>query len=546
MLCYLFPEPTYLLFSSDLPSLLYYTHIPSMIIALTVGFYVFWNDRKSLLNQLLFCISSIFSLWVIINLVTWTNIHSDFILFFWSFFGIIHGLIAILSVYFIYVFLKKKDITFKIKWVFIVLLAPIILLTPSSLNLGGFNLTECDAFKFENLWFEIYHDSLGLLAMIWIFVLLIKHYRVSTQSIKKQIILIGIGVESFLFMFFVFIFTSAYLANVGILPDSQLEMYGLLGMVILMIYISILIVRFKTFHAKLFATQALVWGLIILIGSQYFTYSNTADLIITSVTFLGAVVLGRLLINSVRKEIEQKELLEIANKNQMILVRFITHQVKGFFTKSKAIFAGLMEGDFGETTQPIKDVARAGLDSDNNAVEMISEILNASNLRNGQTVYSFETINFSEFTNTITDSFKTRASDKNLSLDVQVPEKSLMAKIDKMQMTQVVKNLIDNAINYTPTGKVSVILKETTHEKAKFIQLAVTDSGVGLTDKDKSVLFREGGHGDESLKVNVNSTGYGLFIVKKIIEGHNGTIVASSAGRNKGSTFTVELPEVIE
>ena len=68
------------------------------------------------------------------------------------------------------------------------------------------------------------------------------------------------------------------------------------------------------------------------------------------------------------------------------------------------------------------------------------------------------------------------------------------------------------------------------------------DSGVGLSDDDKSRLFTEGGRGKESLKVNVDSTGFGLFIVKGIVDGHKGKVWAESEGEGKGSTFYIELP----
>ncbi len=57
-------------------------------------------------------------------------------------------------------------------------------------------------------------------------------------------------------------------------------------------------------------------------------------------------------------------------------------------------------------------------------------------------------------------------------------------------------------------------------------------------------LFTEGGHGAESRKVNVDSTGFGLYIVKNIIEAHKGRVWAESEGAGKGAKFTVELPIV--
>ena len=73
------------------------------------------------------------------------------------------------------------------------------------------------------------------------------------------------------------------------------------------------------------------------------------------------------------------------------------------------------------------------------------------------------------------------------------------------------------------------------------ILFSVKDTGVGLTKEDKEKLFTEGGKGKNSQKINVDSTGFGLFIAKNIVEAHNGKIWAESEGEGKGSEFWVEL-----
>ena len=74
------------------------------------------------------------------------------------------------------------------------------------------------------------------------------------------------------------------------------------------------------------------------------------------------------------------------------------------------------------------------------------------------------------------------------------------------------------------------------------LRMTVTDTGVGITPEDMTRLFKEGGHGSDSIKVNVHSTGYGLYIAKSIVEAHGGKIWAESEGAGKGSRFIVELP----
>ena len=104
MICYLYPNPIYLLFSNDVPALLYYAQIPATIIALLLGFYIFWNGRKFLLNQLLFLITILFSLWTFGTLLVWAGNNGSLFAFIWPFYDLILGLIAIFCIYFICVF----------------------------------------------------------------------------------------------------------------------------------------------------------------------------------------------------------------------------------------------------------------------------------------------------------------------------------------------------------------------------------------------------------------------------------------------------------
>ena len=71
----------------------------------------------------------------------------------------------------------------------------------------------------------------------------------------------------------------------------------------------------------------------------------------------------------------------------------------------------------------------------------------------------------------------------------------------------------------------------------------IQDTGVGINPIDRSRLFTEGGSGINSLKINVESTGFGLYIAKKIVDEHKGRVWVESEGEGKGSTFFVELPE---
>jgi signal transduction histidine kinase len=173
-------------------------------------------------------------------------------------------------------------------------------------------------------------------------------------------------------------------------------------------------------------------------------------------------------------------------------------------------------------------------------VRTVMEILDAANMKLGTVSYKKELFDFKVVVEEMVEHMRSRAADKELSLDVTINEaQSYTVTGDKDKVGQhVIRNLIDNAVRYTQHGSIHISLSRTNGT----IRFSVKDTGVGITAEDMPRLFKEGGHGKDSIKVNVDSTGYGLFVAKQVVEGHAGTIRAESEGAGKGSEFVVELP----
>jgi signal transduction histidine kinase len=232
------------------------------------------------------------------------------------------------------------------------------------------------------------------------------------------------------------------------------------------------------------------------------------------------------------------EELKKANAQQIILIHFITHQLKGFVSKSRNIFSMLLEGDFGVLPDTMKPMVQEGFKSDTKGAATIQEILNAANIKSGKVAYSLKPFDMKALVEEITSDLRAGADAKGLELKLDLGDQPLEFTGDRTQLLNALKNLIDNSIKYTPSGTVEVDL----HKETDKMRFEIKDTGVGITPEDMSKLFTEGGHGKESQKVNVDSTGFGLYIVKNIIEGHNGKVWAESEGAGKGSRFIVELP----
>lgn len=234
-----------------------------------------------------------------------------------------------------------------------------------------------------------------------------------------------------------------------------------------------------------------------------------------------------------------KELVT-ANERQSNLIHFISHEVKGFLTKDIAAFSELIEGDYGVLPEAAKKLACGALAQSRDGARAVTDLLEASNLKEGTVRYTMAPFDFKEPVLEMAERLRPLATAKGLTYNVTVDETSAyILHGDRGQLEDhVLRNLIENAINYTKVGGITISLSKTNDK----VVLAISDTGVGISSEDMLHLFTEGGHGKDAIKVNVNSTGYGLFIAKNIIDAHGGTIKAASPGEGKGATVTVELP----
>jgi signal transduction histidine kinase len=558
MICYLFEEPSFLFFTAEAPELLYYSHIPTTIISLLVGFFVYLSNRNFLLNKLLLIISLCFSAWTISSLLDWTNIHADLLAATWSIFGISASLIAVFSIYFVYVFLNKKDISLKLKIIFLLLLLPVFIFSHTNLNISGFNLANCDAFDHEGIYFKSYYSILGILAVAWIAAMLFPAFKRAHESMRKQILLVGSGMIFFLLSFISVTFVITYLVNHGVLPDSRLEMYSLFSMVFFMTMVSILIVKFNTFKAGMLATQALVVALVILVGSQY-TYSTTiTSATLTTVSLTLTTIIGFLLINSVKKEIAQREKieslvvdLEKANvrlqqmdKLKSEFVSIASHQLRSPITAISGYASLISEGSYGEVPSKMKEPIDRIVQSARMMASSIEDYLNVSRIEAGNMKYNFEDFNIVDETEHITDDLRPEALHKGLVLLFRKRIAGMgIVNADIGKVQQIVHNLINNAIKYTPKGSITVYIHDNLEKKRIFIDFL--DTGIGMNQDTLHSIFQKFERGDKANTVNVKGTGLGLYVAQKMAEAMGGSISAYSDGEGKGSRFTVELPLVM-
>ncbi len=511
MICPAFPAPEYIIFSTLVPSLLYYSYLPALLISFPFGIYIFQKNPALLLNKLIFAITTFFAAWAFFVLILWTNINSSTIVFFWSFLGIISSLIAVSTIYFVSVFLRKgNDVKLVEKIVYLLVLIPPILITPTAINLSGFDLNICGSAGFVGFAFVSYYRLLGLFSVLWIISLLVYYYKKSDPIFRKQIIFMGVGVVFFLSLFSGIGYYVDYITAAGITDSYSIELYGMFGMVIFIIFIGILIVKYGAFNIKLITTQALVWALVALIGSEFFfTHNNYLNIVLISITLVVSAWVGLAIVRGVKREIEQKEELAKLNinlrnlmKERESLFHLINHKVKGSFTRTKLLFDGMLTGTFGEISPEIRKRAQQGFDFDNGGLQTVDLILNVANLQNGIIKYDMKQVDFKKLVEQVISEKKIATEAKGLKLETEIKDGNYSILGDSIWLKEAINNLVENSLRYTREGKIVVGLERrpTSQGEGEKILFSVKDTGVGITDEDKKNLFTEGGRGRKLCK----------------------------------------------
>lgn len=433
---------------------------------------------------------------------------------------------------------------------------PIVVLAPTAFNLNGFDFELCGASGYENIYYLSYYTLVGILSIFWILGILIKHYGKNSIS-KKQIILVGAGIEFFLLSFLVTSFLASYFNDVGLIEDYSLEFYGIFGMIVFLGILGYSIVKFRLFNIKVIGANAMVFALWVLIGSLLFIEDILVLRIIISITLMAAIILGYLLINAVRNEVDQRvhieklagdlkkantRLLEL-DKQKSEFVSFATHQLRAPLTAMKGYTSLILEGEMGDTTSQVREAVGRIYDSSKTLTNIVDDYLNISRIELGTMKYSFEMLNLKDLVENVIGELKPNIDRSGLAFAFsQVPadpKERFMVHADTDKLKQVVANLIDNSVKYTPKGSLEVgLLKSTPDRKIVF---SVKDTGVGIAPEVMPKLFQKFIRAENANKQNIYGTGLGLFVAKEIVAAHKGRIWAESDGEGKGSTFYLEL-----
>ena len=230
---------------------------------------------------------------------------------------------------------------------------------------------------------------------------------------------------------------------------------------------------------------------------------------------------------------------EKEERERRLFVSNVSHELRTPLTSVKSYLEALDEGALYDPVAP--DFIKVSLNETNRMMRMVTDLLHLSRIDNATSHLDVELINFTAFITFILNRFdkmRSQDEDKKYELVRDYPINSVWIEIDTDKMTQVIDNILNNAIKYSPDGgKITVSMKTTDDQMI----LSISDQGLGIPKEDLPKIFDRFYRVDKARSRAQGGTGLGLAIAKEIIKQHNGFIWAKSE-YGKGSTFTIVLP----
>ena len=230
---------------------------------------------------------------------------------------------------------------------------------------------------------------------------------------------------------------------------------------------------------------------------------------------------------------------EKEERERRLFVSNVSHELRTPLTSVKSYLEALDEGALSEPVAP--DFIKVSLDETNRMMRMVTDLLHLSRIDNATSHLDVELINFTAFITFILNRFdqiRGQDEEKKYELVRDYPITSVWIEIDTDKMTQVIDNILNNAIKYSPDGgRITVTMKTTDDQMI----LSISDQGLGIPKQDLPRIFDRFYRVDRARSRAQGGTGLGLSIAKEIIKQHNGFIWAKSE-YGKGSTFTIVLP----
>jgi signal transduction histidine kinase len=233
--------------------------------------------------------------------------------------------------------------------------------------------------------------------------------------------------------------------------------------------------------------------------------------------------------------------LEIASQHKSQFLANMSHELRTPLNAILGYTELMADGAYGEPSEKMLGILKRLEANGRHLLGLINDVLDLSKIEAGQLALELFDYCIQDIAQTVRSTLEPLASDKKLAFKVEMAPELPPGHGDGRRLTQVLINLVGNAIKFTDAGEIAI--KAEANNGAFYV--SVRDSGPGISAADQAKLFQEFQQADNAITKKKGGTGLGLAISKRIVEMHGGRIwVESQPGQ--GSTFTFTLPVTVE
>ncbi len=234
-------------------------------------------------------------------------------------------------------------------------------------------------------------------------------------------------------------------------------------------------------------------------------------------------------------DITELRQLEIIRRD---FVANVSHELRTPISSIKGYAETLLEGAL-DDEKNAKDFLKIIYSDSDRLARLIEDLLDLSKIESGKLKLALKPVLLEPVARRVISGLSKQLKAKSLSVNVEIPESISKIQADEARIAQVLLNLIDNAIKYTDEGgRITV----SATDADGFVRVDVSDTGIGITEKDLPRLFERFYRIDKARSRELGGTGLGLSIVKHIIQAHNGEVCVKSV-LGEGSTFSFSIPK---
>ena len=266
--------------------------------------------------------------------------------------------------------------------------------------------------------------------------------------------------------------------------------------------------------------------------------ANTVDLLKTFAAQSVLAIQNARLFSEIGEKSRQ---LEIASQHKSQFLANMSHELRTPLNAILGYTELILDDIYGETPAKMRGVLERVQRNGKHLLGLINDVLDLSKIEAGQLTLSLADYSVKEVVHSVFSAVESLATEKKLALKVELPSELPTCRGDERRLTQVLLNLVGNAIKFTDRGEVAI--KAAASNGA--YTLSVRDTGPGIDRADQAKIFEEFQQADSSATKKKGGTGLGLSIARRIIELHGGKIWVESA-IGQGATFFVTVPVEVE